>query len=109
MVPVEIRDMWLRGILRMRLQLRPCGDATCSADPAWFGPSGTPITRFDEMCSRDPSPPGFDFHRADCDRNGTPDGLAPLFGPTRYLQYLVEFGTANANETPVLANVRVCP
>jgi hypothetical protein len=43
----EILKIYQRGAVSMKLQVRGCADATCSAAPAFVGPDGTSATFFD--------------------------------------------------------------
>lgn len=45
---LEVLAAHRRGALRVAIQLRACADATCSDDPPFVGPDGTPETVFDD-------------------------------------------------------------
>jgi len=111
----EIQDLYLRGALRLAVQLRSCDDATCSAAPPFVGPDGTGATELTGNC---PSPQA-GMNRlvrldgsADCDGNGNADRspLMPLLPDARYFQ--ARFRFTGVSETtlpsPMLDDYAVC-
>ena len=88
----EVLQLYRRGSERVGLQLRACADATCSTNPPWQGPDGTPQTMFSEQLNRDaagPSPyaPWLPLLAL----NTLPP---PAFAP--YMQLRVEMGASDA-------------
>ncbi len=87
----EILNMYRRGALRLKLQLRTCNDSACSGE-TFVGPSGTNATFFD-------------------DSNSVSDLNTTVSPDNRYFQYRAVFETDDVNylkeTTPALLDVNV--
>ncbi len=112
----EVRDLYLRGALRLGVQLRPCGNAACSGAPPFIGPDGTGTSEFTGNC---PSLGLGGMNRrvlldgsADCDGNGIADRspVQALLGQARWVQARFQFvGVADVGlPSPMLDDYSVC-
>ena len=87
----EVRGVFLRGALRLRLQVRACAAPDCSDGPPFVGPDGTAATSFVDR--RAPSAPV-------CEAS-----LPPLSG--RYFQYRALLESDAPGERPALGSITI--
>jgi Concanavalin A-like lectin/glucanases superfamily len=87
----EVRELYLRGVVRLGFQARVCAEPDCGDQPAFVGPDGTEATTYED--ARD------EPARTPVDLAGLPDG--------RYLQYRAMFETAAGARSPQLLSVEV--
>lgn len=86
LTPVEISDMFKRGVTRLKLQVRSCLDNTCSANPGFIGPDGSATTYFTDGIASTNAAPSF--------------SLSNLSG--RFLQYKAYLDSDSNVATPEL-------
>jgi hypothetical protein len=88
----EIKNIYERGAMRLKFQVRSCTDNVCSSE-TWKGPDGTADTFFSELLN---STPAF-----------------PLFNPTnygganRYFQYRTYFESDLPTKVPEISDVSI--
>ena len=87
----EVRAVYLRGALRLRLQVRACDAPDCSDAPVFVGPDGSQETFFVDRRS----PAGSTIEH----------DLPPLTG--RYIQYRAMLASDASGETPTLEAVTI--
>ncbi len=63
----EILDIYRRGALRLRIQVRSCDDATCSGE-TFIGPDGTAGTYYDWGINNPTTLPSFSLSNVDDNR-----------------------------------------
>ncbi|MCC6999893.1 MAG: LamG domain-containing protein [Deltaproteobacteria bacterium] len=114
--PGEVQDLYLRGALRLGVQLRPCANATCSGAPPFAGPDGSGTSEFTGNC---PSAGLGGMNRrvlldgsADCDGNGLADRspVEAILGQARWMQARFQLvGVADLGlPSPMLDDYSVC-
>ncbi len=86
----EVVDVYTRGALRLRFQVRACA-APCTAE-AWLGPDGTSGSTYSELMNPTAGLPNLTL-------TGPPTG--------RYFQYRAFFDTLDPTRSPELKDVRV--
>jgi|SRR3989339_131988 len=88
---VEMTDMYKRGTLNLRYQIRSCSNSNCS-DGSFVGPDNSANTYFSEINNNSTSIPSFAL-------TNIPNN--------RYFQYKILFDTSNTNISPALKNFTV--
>jgi len=115
--PAEIRDLYLRGALRLGAQLRPCSNATCAGASPFIGPDGTGSTEFTGNCPSGGASGGMNRRvlldgSADCDGNGLADRspVEAVLGQARWYQARFQLrGVSDvAAPSPMLDDYSVC-
>lgn len=87
----ELRDLHLRGAVRLRFQARICEEPDCSDDPAFVGPDGSSASFYEDATDAPAA--------AAVDLEGLAEG--------RYFQYRAEFETLATAPSPELLRVEV--
>lgn len=85
----EVSDMYLRGALSMKYQVRSCDDAACAGE-SFAGPDGTSGTYYTDTAT-----------------TTTPSYTLTNVPVNRYFQYQATLTTADATETPEIQSVSV--
>lgn len=91
----EINDLYRRGVLRLKLQVRSCDDTACSGE-SWIGPSGDSTTYFTEDDSSAAGLPSVDL-------------TAIPVADNRYFQYQAVLESEDVSLTPSVASVEAGP
>jgi len=89
--PTEITDMYKRGVLNLRYQVRSCANNTCS-DGTFVGPDNTANTYYSENDNNSNSVPSFSL-------TNIPNN--------RYFQYKTFFDTNDITQTSELKNTTI--
>ena len=90
--PTEASDIYRRGALNLKFQIRSCNDAVCSGE-TFVGPDGTAGTYYDELANATLNPPA--------------TTAITSLADNRYFQYQVSFATQNATVSPELHSLTV--
>lgn len=88
----EVANLYQRGIMNLRFQIRSCDDNACSGE-TFVGPDGTAATYFSELLN-------FGFTTPNYSLPGT-------LIPNRYFQYRATLSSDDASYRPQLDKVRV--
>lgn len=89
----EIMNMYKRGALRLKYQVRSCAQSNCS-DGIFIGPDGTTSAYYSETTTS---------------TVGLPSKTLVDIGNNRYFQYKAFYETDNASYTPELSSVAISP
>lgn len=87
---VEISDLYKRGALRAKYQVRSCDDALCSGED-FVGQSGSTSNFFEEQDSNTISLPSF--------------SLSGVVASNQYFQYRTVFESSNASFSPEIKSI----
>ncbi len=85
----EILDIYKRGALRLKYQVRSCDDNACSGE-SFIGPDGTNTTFYSEINNTSLGLPSFNLSNVN---------------PNQYFQYRIVFETDNSTYTPEVNSV----
>ncbi len=86
-----IKNMYLRGVNRLKFQVRSCDDNACSGEN-FIGPDGTSSTYYDEQANDTINLPYFDLNNVT---------------NNRYFQFRTDFESDNSTDSPELSCVKV--
>jgi hypothetical protein len=89
--PDEVLDIYKRGALRARYQVRSCDDPGCDTEP-FVGPDGTSATFYSELSNSTPAPPVFQLTN---------------LGENRYFQWRATLESDDPAHSPELIDVLV--
>ncbi|PIR03874.1 MAG: hypothetical protein COV59_04375 [Candidatus Magasanikbacteria bacterium CG11_big_fil_rev_8_21_14_0_20_39_34] len=87
----EALDIYKRGALTLKYQVRSCDDSACSGE-SFIGPDGTNSTYYSELTSAE---------------NGTPSKTLSNVSDNSYFQYKAFLSTLNSSYTPVLLDATI--
>jgi hypothetical protein len=87
----EVGDIYRRGALRLRYQVRSCDDAACTGE-LFAGPDGTGTTYYSELDNTSPMLPSMDLFNV-------PDN--------QYFQFRAFFESDMSDETPALSRTTI--
>ncbi len=90
--PTEVLNLYKRGALRLRLQVRSCNDALCSGE-SFVGQSSSTDAQFEEQDTNTTSLPSF--------------SLASAVSANEFFQYRVVYETSSSTLTSELKSVTV--
>lgn len=90
--PTEVTDLYKRGALRLRLQVRSCNDALCSGE-SFVGTSGSGSAYFEEQDSNTTSLPSF--------------SLSGVVSSNRYFQYKSYLESSSASLSPEITSTSI--
>jgi hypothetical protein len=106
----EIARRWLRGALRVFIQVKVCDDDACDGED-WVGPSGDATTSYTEYCNDGLGPPrDLPTNDLDCDRDGVDDDgiTGSAVAPGRWAQMKIHLESADPVLGPEVLDASFC-
>ena len=101
----ELMSVYLRGLQRLKFQVRKCTNETCTTNPTWRGPDGSNLSYFSVLHNNTAfSAAGYPTGDvlasfANLDFSNFSDFLAAFGGSQQYFQYRAIFESSDASTT----------